>query len=926
MTVPPSAGSPGPVESAAEGLFSAAKSQGDVLTLLEELRDPALSRLPFPKMLDELLTRLRGALGADTATFLFLDRQDSVLVPVASQGVSLELMRDFRIPLGRGFAGRVAAGHAPVLVEDVSQVEVIGDALPSAGVKSLLGVPLVVEDRVIGVAHVGWRKQRRFGEGDVRLLMAAGERAAWAIDHGLLLDAERGARAAAEATADRLRRLQAVSVELAAELSLDAVTRTVIERGLSALGAVAGGMWVLDEASGVLLLQGAVGYPQEVVERWARMSLDVPAPAVDAATSRQRVLLRGEAERDARYPHLAGRASVGELFVTVPLTAEGRLLGVLGASFANVDALDTPDAIAFLEAATSQCAHALDRARLLAVERRARERLELLAEAGRLFAAPLDVVSTAADTCRLLVSRVADAAAVHVLEPDGRFELVAVNATEPDWIERFREVSDALPAAAQAAMLACAESGEPVLRSVITAEAILGELDDPADVAALESLALRSTLMLPLRARGRAIGVLTLATMSERPPLDDDTTWVMSELAGRLALALENARLFRQQSDIAHTLQRSLLPAMLPEVPGADVAVRYLPGTEGVKVGGDFYDVIPLPSGRIGLVVGDVMGRGVRAAAVMGQVRAAIRSYTLEGHPPAALLSRLDRLVEVLEDGLLVTCFYGEWDPIAGTVLCSVAGHLPPLLRLPGRAPTYIEVDPGVPLGVGASGYTEVEVDLPPGSLLLAYTDGLVEGPDLPVEDGMARLAAAVAGARTAMSVCDAALFELRPGMLGDEPTNEPSPSYDDDTALLALMTRTLDAPVVASNSGPEVFSTELAAESISPGRARIVVADTLVTWGLQSLVDTATLLVSELVTNGVRHAGTGMRLDLTRLSSDRVRVAVTDHAPDANVKRRDKDTAAEGGRGLFLVEELSAGWGSAVGEDGKTVWFELRR
>src|SRR3954469_12599929 len=175
------------------------------------------------------------------------------------------------------------------------------------------------------------------------------------------------------------------------------------------------------------------------------------------------------------------------------------------------------------------------------------------------------------------------------------------------------------------------------------------------------------------------------------------------------------------------------------------------------------------------------MGRGVRAAAVMGQLRAAVRAYSLEGHPPAALLARLDRLVGALEEGLLVTALYAEWDPSRATWRCATAGHLPPLVRLPGKPPEFLELEPGVPLGVGGHAYREVELELPPGALLLAYTDGLVEGPHLPVEEGMHRLAAAVAETTGAMDACDTALDQLRPRGTGR--------TYDDDTALLALVT-----------------------------------------------------------------------------------------------------------------------------------------
>jgi anti-sigma regulatory factor (Ser/Thr protein kinase) len=280
------------------------------------------------------------------------------------------------------------------------------------------------------------------------------------------------------------------------------------------------------------------------------------------------------------------------------------------------------------------------------------------------------------------------------------------------------------------------------------------------------------------------------------------------------------------------------------------------------------------------------------------------------------LLARLDRLVGTLEEGLLVTVLYAEWDVARSTVVCACAGHLPPLVRLPGQRPQFTRLDPGVPLGVGGHPYEEAEIALPPGALWLAYTDGLVEGPDLPVDDGMQLLADAVADVTDPAAACDAALARLRPA--GGTRT------YDDDTALLALMATDVAAAVapVWPGDGHEL---ELAADLTSPAAARAFVADLLGRWGFATLTDAATLLTSELVTNAVRHAGTGMRLTVSRTEHDTVRVAVTDHARDVDIRPRRSDDDAEGGRGLFLVEQLANGWGSFVGDSGKTVWFELR-
>src|SRR3954454_20727063 len=1056
------------------------------------LRDPRLTGLPSDRLLDELLARLCVVMGADVAQFLL--REDDQLRVLATHGVAPEKVAGLRIPVGKGFAGAIAAAGAPAVLPDTSTLETFGASWAEEGVRALVGVPMLVDGRPIGVCVVGSRTDRTFGDDDITLLSAATERAAWAVQHGLLLAAEQRARTTAESVSERLQRLEDMSNELLTASTVDDVVRVVVDRGVSLIGAIAGGLWEPDPDAGVIRLRGVAGYPDEVVERWAEIPLDAAAPSADAARTAQMVVLRSVAERDERYPHLAGRASVGDAFVCAPLIVENRVVGVLGLGFDRGDDLDE-DAIAFINASVAQCtaamhralatqaqqrslaearlvasrlqalqrvtaaladmrsdtdpidflvrevteatgavkvvlcvldetaglmrtvrsdglasdlaaefaefpyvaglpatdallrrepilmrnraerdaayptfageatiehawaclplvigdrplgalalsltdphdfddsdleflaaladqcAHALERGRLLEVDARNRRRLELLAEAGRIFAAPLDVHLTSMQFARLVVGRVGDAVSIMLREADGSYSLAAAEHIDPRQVRAQRALTSALPDWIASAYDSVLEAGEAVLVADVPSESFLASVTDEEVLAVLAERPPRSSVMLPLIAGGHALGILSVTTVADgHATLTPDDVGQLEELAGRLALALDGARLLRQQTEISHTLQRSLLPASLPSVPGAEVAVRYLPGAEGVDVGGDFYDVIPLPSGRIGLVVGDVMGRGVRAAAVMGQLRAAVRAYSLEGHPPAALLSRLDLLVGTLEEGMLVTALYGEWDPARGLVLLSCAGHLPPLVRLPGREPELLELDPGLPLGVGAQDYVEAEIALPPGSLLLGFTDGLVEGKDLPVEEGMAQLLAAMSEPRTAMEACDAALAALRP--------LSSTRKYDDDTALLALVAGSSPVDVEPSADGDMVVMVELPADATSPARARSVVADVLRRWQLPHLVDPATLLVSELVTNGVRHAGTGMRMTITRQSFVQIRIAVTDQAPTADVQPRPRDDTSESGRGLFLVEHLSTGWGSAADDRGKTVWFELQ-
>jgi serine phosphatase RsbU (regulator of sigma subunit)/anti-sigma regulatory factor (Ser/Thr protein kinase)/putative methionine-R-sulfoxide reductase with GAF domain len=1030
--------------------------------------------------LELLLSRLRDLMQADVVVVL-LERGGALEV-AAAQGVSSELLTAAHETIGQGFAGTIAATASPGVISDIGELGEHAMPWVAEGIRALVGVPLVSEGHLLGVTVVGSRAQRTFGDDDIELLTAAAERAAWAIENGLLLAAEHDQASAATAT-ERLRRLQAMSQELLTELSVEGVITTVVTRGLSLLGALAGGVWALDDARTTLVLRGMVGYPPEVESRWRRMDLDRLAPATDAARTGQRVVLRSVAERDERYPHLAGRASVGEAFLTAPLVVHDRTIGVIGLGFETaaeldeeglafidaavaqcaaamhraliveaqqrnlIDARETarrltalqrltarladarePEAVFdavveeataadgaiqiafcivdesgenmrgvryhglsdelarrfaqfpyvaglpaadallqrrpiimhtqaerdelypsladnafvrtwvclplaigelaigalalsvssdladsasyldFLMAIADQCAHALDRARLLATDTAHRRWLELLAEAGRIFSAPIDVRLTCAHLCRLVVGRMADGAGVFLKQPTG-YSLAASQHVDPDVDEHMRTLAENIPRVVGRFYDEVLATGAPVVQP----HGPTGEIG-----RYVASMRMTSRVVLPLIAGGRELGVfVVMTTEGGRSPLGEGDVEQLEEVAARLALAIDGALLLRQQTEIAHTLQRSLLPASLPQVPGAEVAVRYLPGTEGVDVGGDFYDVIPLPSGRIGLVVGDVMGRGLRAAAVMGQLRAAVRSYSLEGHPPAALLSRLDLLVGTLEEGMLVTALYGEWDPARGLVVVSCAGHMPPVVRRPGERPTFLELDPGLPLGVGAQDYSESEVELPPGSLLLGFTDGLVEGPDLSVQDGMAQLLAAMTDAEGAMAACDAALAALRP--------LNASRKYDDDTALLALVATSGVHDRVPAADGDNLVMLELPADTSSPARARQIVGDVLRRWQLGELEEAATLLVSELVTNGVRHAGTGMRLVLTRQSATQVRIAVTDKAPAADVRPRDSDSGAEGGRGLFLVEHLSTGWGSVADGAGKTVWFELR-
>jgi PAS domain S-box-containing protein len=251
----------------------------------------------------------------------------------------------------------------------------------------------------------------------------------------------------------------------------------------------------------------------------------------------------------------------------------------------------------------------------------------------------------------------------------------------------------------------------------------------------------------PLMVERRVTGVVLVGSTKPRTFSRDDEL-LLQLAADRIAIAIENARLYEREHGIAAALQRSLLLHRLPDIPNVGLAARYFPGGAGVDVGGDWYDVIPLPQGRVGLGIGDVAGRGIRAATIMGQLRNAVRAYAFEGVAPGTVLSRVNRLVNSLERTGMVTAVYLIFDPETGDMTYSCAGHPPPLLRRAEGTVEYLNEGRSLPLGVlENSDYYEGHVALEPGDALMLYTDGLIEKHGEGIDEGMARLRSAVADA-----------------------------------------------------------------------------------------------------------------------------------------------------------------------------------
>ncbi|MDF3291423.1 SpoIIE family protein phosphatase [Streptomyces silvisoli] len=383
---------------------------------------------------------------------------------------------------------------------------------------------------------------------------------------------------------------------------------------------------------------------------------------------------------------------------------------------------------------------------------------------------------------------------------------------------------------------------------------------------------------------------------------------------GALLLGVVLMLVITREHTSALRLQRNLLPQRLPPQTAVELASRYVPADSGSGVGGDWFDVIPLSGTRVGLVVGDVLGHGLRAAATMGRLRTGVRVLARLDLAPDEVLSRLDDLVALKdsEDGVAdarqgddeargVTCLYAVYDPVSGRCSMARAGHTLPAVVTPhSGVASYPELPPGPPLGVGGLPYQSTELQLPPGSLIALFTDGLVQAADR-TDTGLAQLAETLAQHKRPLEeLCDRAVATLLPGPV------------DDDAALLLARTRVLGEHQVA------VW--ELPADPEKVGRVRSAVAAQLAQWGLEELAFTTELIVSELTTNAIRYADGPIHVRLIR---DRTLICEVSDTGHTSPHLRHAATDDEGGRGLFIIAQMAQHWGTRYTPTGKTIWAE---
>ncbi|WP_336048749.1 SpoIIE family protein phosphatase [Streptomyces sp. CA2R101] len=584
----------------------------------------------------------------------------------------------------------------------------------------------------------------------------------------------------------------------------------------------------------------------------------------------------------------------------------------------------------------------------------AQERLKLIYDAGLRIGTTLEVGRTAEELAEVAVPRFADVATVELLEPVLRGDEPAAGAGTDLRRMAVRGVRDAsaiyrvgqvLRAVSGTPMATALESGRPVLVDDLRRSEEWRRQDAEGTQRVLDA-GIRSLIAVPLQARGVVLGLAGFWRSRTSGGFGEGDLAFAEELTARAAVAIDNARRYTREHTTAVTLQRSLLPQALPEQSALEVAHRYLPAHAGV--GGDWFDVISLPGARVALVVGDVVGHGLHAAATMGRLRTAVHNFSALDLPPDELLNHLDELVTHIDTDEVpatgsgagetgggeagnegpwpggpgtgsdsrgapahpgrtgitgATCLYAIYDPVGGRATLARAGHPGPAVIAPDGTVSFPEVPVSPPLGLGGSEPVEVtELTLGEGSRLVLYTDGLLEGRDRDIGTGLEvlRTALSTAADHAPEQICTAVLDTMLPEHPGD------------DVALLVARTQLLDPGRVAE--------WEVPSDPAAVGRIRSACLGTLESWGLAALSFTTELILSELITNAIRYGAQPIRV---RLLYDRALICEVFDGTSASPHLRRAATTDEGGRGLFLVAQFAQRWGTRYTPDGKIIWTE---
>ncbi len=550
-------------------------------------------------------------------------------------------------------------------------------------------------------------------------------------------DGEAGTRSSAQLQ-DRLTRLARVTAELGTAEDVATVTEVVVTHAADAVGAtVASLSLVLDEDT--LELAGLRGGRDGAARRWATYSRHDRTPAADVVRTGTRLVLTGREAIEEAYPGLEHAAEGERSMVALPLKVVGRTIGVVTLSFPGRRHLDAAE-LEFFGILADSCSQAVERVRANDAARIQTARLRFLAEATQRLALSLDYERTLAEVARLAVPEFADWCAIDLVKDD-RLHRLAVQHVDPAKVQLALDLGRRYPADRDAPGGAweVIRTASSSLIPHITDEMLVASAQDDEHLRLARELQLNSAMTVPLLARGRVLGVLTwVAAESARRYTSADLAFA-EDFADRCATAIDNSQLYSETLEAAARLQEAVLSDLTAGVPGWELASFYSPAGR-TDVGGDFFDALRLPDGRLAMFVGDVMGRGVAAAAAMAQMRASVRAYIAVDPAPEVVLGKLDLLFGTYQMTQLVTLVYLVADPLRGELTYANAGHPPAVVVGADGAAEQLPWADGAPLGLGIAPRTSHTCALRPGDTVLAFTDGLIERRDEDIDAGQRRL------------------------------------------------------------------------------------------------------------------------------------------------------------------------------------------
>jgi serine/threonine-protein kinase RsbW len=753
----------------------AGASAGQWWKTLSAAADATTTEQSLDRLFRDAIVAMSRSLEVDTVAILLANESGDELIARAATGLDEEVSLNVGIRAGQGMAGWVLENRRPLIVADISKINIVTPGLRNSGLRSVVAVPILSDEHPLGVLYAGSYELDRFNASDAAMLELLSDRLSSAIERVRLFETERAARAEAERLADRLARIQGITSRLAAANTAGDVATALTElltEGSGDRDLIWTSAWLRRDD---LLEPIGLTAPEAEGSEFRPLPLHGNHPVAIAARTTQPMYFEDPDENAERFP-LLGWAFPTSNFAVVPIMLHRSCLGVVVAVYRGSGGV-SPERREFLGAVVGQVAQALQRARLSEARDQLAEISAFFARAAKVLAEGNDLTDTLDRLASVALPALGDICLIDVVDEGGRISRKVAKHRDPSrqhLVNRLRtryspEAEGSHPAAE------VFRTGQ-TRWSADMSEAFLSETtQDDEHLALTKALGFHSYISVPLKCDGETIGCVTLVSITRRYGIDDVA--FAEQLAEQVSAVVNKARRYDMAARTSHILQSTLLPKRFPEVPGLVLHTRYIAASEGLEVGGDFFDVVRVSRDRIAFMIGDVAGHDRNAAALMGQLRSAARTLVGRVDSPAELISALQQSWERLDFDRMATGVFGQLDVASGELIMASAGHYPPLLVDRGDA-RFVGIAPSTPLGVRGPEPSNWRGWLKGPQALLLYTDGAIDERRIGCERSMANLAQA------AQAIEDQVL-DL--SALCDRVVDTLSPDRVDDVALLAV-------------------------------------------------------------------------------------------------------------------------------------------